>query len=393
MEVSVWHNILWSRYKGQIFSTLNNLQSAIKFQFFQVAETDAERLSLAPLDLSYHTYPYTLLFKGAYSNIRLASLLLQIGRLTLSSRSDAHILAGYHRVEYWLQMLILRARNKKVFVFCDSTANDQQQSKVKDFLKRLFFRQCDGVLCYGERSRDYVRSFGVPLSRIVIGCQAASRSHDYDASQIFGRRMQNIKKLEKPRFLFVGQLTTRKNVDILLRAFAEVLKTLPLSSLFVVGSGPELNNLLNFAKKLGVEGSVHFVGPLFDQALVEQYMRASCLILPSRSEPWGLVVNEAMSHGCPAIVSDRCGCVPELITPGETGWVVKNGDPVDLALKMQQAVGVESSIKVALRCIDRAAFYSPERAAKNILQACENVLCSQPSLRAESQSPPPIGLW
>jgi glycosyltransferase involved in cell wall biosynthesis len=100
-----------------------------------------------------------------------------------------------------------------------------------------------------------------------------------------------------------------------------------------------------------------------------------------------------MSYGCPAIVSDRCGCVPELVTDGETGWVVGTGDPVDLALKMHRIVSGEPSYKnFAYRCVDRAALYTPERAAGSILRACEDVLCIPPSLPKASLNPLPPAL-
>jgi glycosyltransferase involved in cell wall biosynthesis len=114
---------------------------------------------------------------------------------------------------------------------------------------------------------------------------------------------------------------------------------------------------------------------LQDEPLSHEYFGASCLVLPSHSEPWGLVVNEALSHGCPAVVSDRCGCVPELIVEGETGLSFPAGDVDALAGALTTAarafVDVERTARV---CMARIARFDPRSAALNIERGCVTML-------------------
>eukprot|EP01037_Dinobryon_pediforme_P031688 gene31688-36297_t len=173
MKIEVWHNIMWSRYKAQVFTELYNqsLQSGDEMTIYQIAETDSDRVSLSSVDKSVHRYPYVNLFRGSYSAIPRAALYFRLAWLALRSDADVSILAGYERVEFWLQLLILKLRRRKRVVFCDSTGYDRDQTRLKTFAKRLFFGNVDAALCYGKRSAEYARSFGVKA--VFPRCQAA----------------------------------------------------------------------------------------------------------------------------------------------------------------------------------------------------------------------------
>jgi glycosyltransferase involved in cell wall biosynthesis len=100
-------------------------------------------------------------------------------------------------------------------------------------------------------------------------------------------------------------------------------------------------------------------------------MSSTALILPSHSEPWGLVINEALSYGCPVVVSDACGCVPDLVLNGRTGYSFDMGDVPQLTESMLQiAEWSADRVQVAKRCLDVISDYTPERAASQILDGC-----------------------
>jgi glycosyltransferase involved in cell wall biosynthesis len=99
------------------------------------------------------------------------------------------------------------------------------------------------------------------------------------------------------------------------------------------------------------------------------------LVLPSHSEPWGLVVNEALSFGCPVVVSDRCGCVPELVIDGVTGYAFQAGDVGALCAAMLSVCRLsQDRLTTAAACLRVIAAYSPERAALRMLQGCTQFL-------------------
>ena len=109
--------------------------------------------------------------------------------------------------------------------------------------------------------------------------------------------------------------------------------------------------------------------------LALEYAKASCLILPSFSEPWGLVVNEALSYGCPVVVSHRCGCVPELVEGKPTGFVFEAGNVIDLASKLLAVPSTFANVEAtAGDCLNLISTFSPEAAAAEIFGGCMHIL-------------------
>ncbi len=374
LKVDLWHLVLWSRYKGDVFSKLHELarNRGIDARFVQIAEGDGNRLALAPIDLDWHRYPFYLLFRGSLACVPKWRLFRAVGSRTWRSDADIVVLAGYERPEYWLQLIILRIRGKKVAVFSESTIHDRVQHPIKSILKRTFFRACHGFFCYGLRSGEYVRHYGAEPQRIFARCQAAALFGRYDATDVLRRRV-NARRLNDVRFLYVGRLETEKSIGDLVRAFARVLTLQPDAQLVLVGTGCEQEALVQLAAAVG-RSRVIFAGARHGEALIVEYLRASCLILPSRSEPWGLVVNEALSCGCPVLVSDRCGCAPELVVDGVTGISFPCGEVETLAAKLASVPQVFADTRmVATACIARVAPYTAAAAAENILNGCEAI--------------------
>jgi glycosyltransferase involved in cell wall biosynthesis len=177
-----------------------------------------------------------------------------------------------------------------------------------------------------------------------------------------------------PVYLYVGRLSPEKRLDILLKAFRRLRETVPSASLRIVGTGPQGGELLALARDLALGDSVVFAGAKSGVALTQEYLSATCLVLPSWSEPWGLVVNEALHYGCPVVVSHRCGCVPELVEDSPSGLVFTCDDEADLADKLQDAVVRFSNIcQVAKDCISQVAPNKPSQAAEQIRLGLRNL--------------------
>ncbi|WP_323986585.1 glycosyltransferase [Microbacterium plantarum] len=107
------------------------------------------------------------------------------------------------------------------------------------------------------------------------------------------------------RYLYVGQLIERKNVDGLLRAFAICARA--EDTLTIVGAGERLNHLKELAKSLSTSDAIQFVGEVSYDALPTVLSAHHTLVLPSTEEVWGLVVNEALAAGRHVVVSERAG--------------------------------------------------------------------------------------
>jgi glycosyltransferase involved in cell wall biosynthesis len=193
-----------------------------------------------------------------------------------------------------------------------------------------------------DRSVTLRQSLRTALRRAdaVTGC---SRFVLDDAERRFGLRsgrgvvLPNGVALDEPvapnplalpfeRFVFaVGRVVTKKGFDLLLEAFARIAPDHPAYGLVIGGSGPALGELERRAEELGLAERVAFPGTLSRAEVTWAMAAADVFVLPSRVEPFGIVVLEALRAGCPVVVS-RHGGAPEIVRDGIDGLVV---DPLD----------------------------------------------------------------
>src|SRR5450631_799736 len=176
MRVGIYHNSLWARYKGAVFSQLYRLSKneGIEVSFIQIAETDGERVALGGPDLTDHQYPYRLLFHGSYGDVSRIRRIIGLSRDLLKDPADLVVLSGYDRIDNWAMLVVCILLRRRRAVFCDSTIFDQRRIRWKTWAKRAFFARCDGYFGYGVRSKEYLMGLGADEANIIIPCQAAA---------------------------------------------------------------------------------------------------------------------------------------------------------------------------------------------------------------------------
>ena len=195
--------------------------------------------------------------------------------------------------------------------------------------------------------------------------------------------MDRIRIVHKPRdkkvVLFVGNLSVYKGVLDVLKAVKIVHNESKVDvELRVIGGGNLERSLRNYVKSTNMN-YVKIIGKIPHNKVLEEYARADVAVLPfKRPEPFGRVIVEAMAAGVP-VVSYAVGAVPEIITHGETGVLVKLNNVEMLAKlikslledeKLRKTIG-ERARKVAT---DR---YNPKKVAKDIITVYEDVLCEK----------------
>lgn len=131
--------------------------------------------------------------------------------------------------------------------------------------------------------------------------------------------------LERRRELaFLGRIVSEKGLDILLEALGRLKQRSIFPQLSVVGSGPELANMRELTKKLGLESQVRFVGAKSGSELVQILNEHQILVVPSRyDEPFGVVALEGIACGC-VVIGSSGGGLPDAIGP--CGITFPNGD-------------------------------------------------------------------
>ncbi|GAB3617038.1 hypothetical protein GCM10027416_15950 [Okibacterium endophyticum] len=142
------------------------------------------------------------------------------------------------------------------------------------------------------------------------------------------------------RILFVGRVTGEKQIDVLIRAFAQLDPGLN-AKLEIVGGGDQKNNLENLAKQLELGDRVRFTGYVSDDELREAYTRATVLAMPSIAELQSIVTMEAMASGLPVVAADAMA-LPHLVHTGENGYLFEPGNVNELAERLTDVLTASS---------------------------------------------------
>jgi glycosyltransferase involved in cell wall biosynthesis len=142
-------------------------------------------------------------------------------------------------------------------------------------------------------------------------------------------------------------------------------------ALLIVGDG-ELRGQVEAAARPLLGDRLHMLGFVNQSQLGRYYRAADVLVLPSNYETWGLVVNEGMQFGVPAVVSSKVGCHRDLILDGRTGMVFENGNAAALAGCLQRFCDEPGlAARLGARAREHVAAYSTEASAAGIRRALE----------------------
>jgi glycosyltransferase involved in cell wall biosynthesis len=249
-------------------------------------------------------------------------------------RPDAAIVLGWHEISLVQALLACRRRGVPVIVRGESNAK-RPRPRLVTTLHRRYFSLCDAFLAIGQANADLYRSAGAPESRIVTaGYFVDNDRFARSAVALGGERVAIRRAWSIPEdavcFAFVGKLEPKKNVLHALEGLHLARERGKPVHALVVGTGEQMQAARAFCEAHGLPAS--FAGFLNQTEIPRAYVAADALILPSDfRETWGLVVNEAMATGLPAIVSDRVGSAHDLVVDGDTGLVFPYGDIEALA--------------------------------------------------------------
>jgi glycosyltransferase involved in cell wall biosynthesis len=241
---------------------------------------------------------------------------------------DVVLLTGYADLAFLAAMAWCRRRGVPYVLYSDSNVAGDRATGLRALAKGLVIRPAvRGAAAIGVTSRAGLRYFdryggqGRPTVFLppepdygtIVGPTAAAVAERAAALGLEpGRR----------RFLVVGRISPEKGIPTALAAFAAVADDLPGWDLVVAGDGPQ-----RAALETPGDERVRWLGYVAGRAdLGALYRSCDVLVLPSRAEPWGVVVLEAAAAGLALIVSDVVGAAVELVRPGVNGAVVAPDD-------------------------------------------------------------------
>lgn len=381
----LWH---WSSMGPYHFARMNALARApgIELTVVEIAASDGHGWIR-----SEEAKEFTLitLRPDALSRRLLKDTRHDLLRVLNETHPNIVVAAGYRDLYSLRAILAHRASNPNTLtlLWSESTAADRSRARAIEAAKALILKAFDGALVAGKQHAAYLASLGMPAADM----QAVGNCVDND---LFARRASpahaddGAKETPDNYFLFVGRFVPQKNLSRMIEAYREYRQRAGSAAwdLVLVGSGPDEGSLKRQIRESDIEGT-WFTGLRQAQDLPAYYARARCFVLPSISEPWGLVVNEAMASGLPVLVSNRCGCVPDLLEDGVNGFVFDPFDTHALAtLLFRVSTGAVPLRDIAANARHKVSDYSPalfaERAATHLRSVYESRLRKPVSSRA-----------
>lgn len=266
-----------------------------------------------------------------------------------------------------------RYHNRGAILMLSSHAGDFKRVWWKEWTKKMLVSLYDAAIVSGTLQAAYARQLGIAPA-LIKPCYGVVDNNFWRLGAEKGCNnaayWREHYQLPKHFFLTACRFIEKKNLPKLLDAYAQYVAQAGKSpwSLVLIGDGPLLGALKQQVKQLGLTKLVHFTGYLPAEEMAIIYGLASIFILASsHAEQWGLVINEAMAASLPVMVSRICGCVPDLVMEGETGFSfdpMKTSNMTLLLLKI--ASGTIDLAKMGTHAQTRIQHFSPERFAENL---------------------------
>jgi 1,2-diacylglycerol 3-alpha-glucosyltransferase len=353
----------------------------------------AQRMNVVGIEVSANTrdYAWDLVHSGeAFRRIvvvpegNLRALPKDAQRHRVWQVMDAlgpHVVAvhGWSEMDALLVLAWAADRQVPVVMMSESTPTDFRRWASKEWIKRRLVRLAQAGLVGGTVHAAYIMQLGMAGSRVFKGYDVVDNSY-------FARMAALRRSTERPDrlpshnyFLASNRFLPKKNLHRLLKAFALYSRVAGRQGweLVLLGDGDLRPELERQRIRLGLKSVVHMPGFMQYGDLPDYYAWAGAFVHTSTTEQWGLVVNEAMASGLPVLVSERCGCVPDLVENARNGFTF---DPYDVGAL------ANLMLKLSTDDCDRAAMgrasreiigrWSPDTFAEGLAQAAQAALSS-----------------
>jgi len=312
------------RAKGQMVNE-EELLSGYNFKFLK---------NYSPFP-SYMRWPFGLINLGIWREIK-------------EGKYDMVILQAWANLTWWIAFFACLKFNTPVFFMTDTNIlSDLQKSRLKIGLRKILlgkfiFKRTTGFFVSGKANKQFYKAYGVAERKML------KLPHWWGYEELLLKVQQLKPEREKLRdsfnirktdlvILYAGRFAKEKGLFDLIDAFSKVV--LQEKKLFFVGDGPIRHQLEGRVKQLKLK-EIYFTGFQRREILFKFYTMADALVLPSREEPWGMVVAEATSFSLPVITSSMVGAALDLIKDGYNGFIFPAGDSKKLASCIEKLINL-----------------------------------------------------
>ena len=283
-------------------------------------------------DNTYH-FDYQFLYEGLSEQRNRFKTFISLIQLLSKMDYKKVLFSGWFVPEYNLFAFI--SPKSKNCLICESSIKESNFSGLKGWLKKQIINRMSVVLPSGE-----------PQKEIFDNLNYQGKINKTGGVGIFNK--QSYQRIEKKnhsekKYLYIGRLIDCKNLFFLIKEFNQSGKQLT-----IVGDGELKDSLKSIAKQ-----NVHFTGFVPNQELKEIFLEHDVFILPSKSEVWGLVVDEALYYGLPVIVSDQVGSSIDLVSNLQTGIIFEINNPISFRNAVNE---IEKNYQIYHRKVQKVDF-------------------------------------
>ncbi|WP_157689269.1 glycosyltransferase family 4 protein [Haloplanus rallus] len=235
------------------------------------------------------------------------------------------VIAGYNHAACWETLLYAFLFDVPVVPWSGTWSGSLgTENRLINTLREIYTKRGSSWIAYGSRASEALRAWGAEPESIHVAINTVDVKKYAEYSSNINGFEPNSASFE---ILYCGQLIPRKNVQSLFNAVSMIeSENIQVN---IVGDGPLLAELREYTADLKAE--INFEGHISRQEIIPYYTKADLVVLPSSVEVWGLVVNEALACGTPVIVSDMCGCAPDVVREGFNGHIFDHKSPQELS--------------------------------------------------------------
>jgi poly(glycerol-phosphate) alpha-glucosyltransferase len=350
-------SIVPSPYQRDIFSSLSRIEGLdIDVRYAEAGSPDSP-WPKAELE------SYEAVYKSFYLSWKGKRFI--INRQVPSTKGyDAVVLNGYVTVP--AQWILRTAKGAVPLIFWGEKL-EHAQGGLRERMQRVLtgpMHKLSAIVAIGKKAcRDYAVTFpGVPVYEVPYYC-----SIDAFRKEIPDRPRT------PPRILFCGQMIARKGVDLLLEAFVRIITDGIEARLVLIGREGDLPSMMAVVPD-AVRAHIDFKGFQAPADLPGHFAEADLFVLPSRYDGWGVVVNQALGAGLPAICSDAVGAAEDLIEEGGNGYVFPNEDVDRLEACLRALLTEPDRMRTfGARSLALSAKLTPDQGAHDLYRILQEV--------------------
>jgi glycosyltransferase involved in cell wall biosynthesis len=366
-----------SPYRIPLFNALAK-EKGIDLHVIFLSETDASlrrwHVYKQEIEFSYEVLPSWRKRISRYNIL----LNFHLSRALRAAAPDVILCGGYSYVASWQTLFWAKARGVPFLLWSESNQQDMRRGhSIVEILKDAFLRKCRAFVVPGRSAAEYLRTHKIEEGIIFTAPNAVDNGLFASVAATARSKLEACRSdlaLPQRYVLFVGRLVPEKGVFDLIAAYAKLSEGVRAQvGLVFVGDGVSRQELEQLATSIS-PGTVSFAGFVQRDQLPAYYALAEMLILPTYTDTWGLVVNEAMACGLPVVVSRVAGCSRDLVREDWNGVLVPPGDVLALTAAMERLVSdPEGHAIMGTNSAQHISHYSPEAWSGGIRNAVASI--------------------